>query len=297
MGTPDYASSILSHMIAADDIEVVAVYTQPDKPIGRKKTVTASPVKVTAREHHIDVYQPHRLRDDAVVAHLRSIPCHFIVVAAYGQILPQAILDHAPCINLHASVLPQYRGASPIQQSLLNGDIQSGVTAMLMDAGLDTGAILKIEKVTIADDEMVASLFNRLTQKAAVLTLEVLRTFNDIKPLPQDNAHATYCQKISKREGEVSFDDARRLYNKYRAYTPWPGLFLKGGLKLKKMKLEESESINSAGKILSIDKESVLVGCSKGSIRLFYVQPPSKKEMKTVDYLNGKRLGVEDTLS
>ncbi len=297
MGTPDYASSILEDMIAAEDIEVVAVYTQPDKPVGRKKTLTPPPVKTVAIENGIDVYQPYKLRDDEVVSQLQKIPCNFIVVAAYGQILPKSILDHAPCINLHASILPQYRGASPIQQSLLNGDKKSGVTAMLMDVGLDTGDILKIKEVDIADDEMVESLFNKLTKTASSLTLDVLRTFSDITLLAQNDAEATHCKKISKEHGEVSFNDARELFNKYRAYTPWPGVFLKSGLKLKKMTLEESESTNIAGKILSIDKESVLIGCSHGSIRLYNVQPPSKKEVKIFDYINGKRLSVEDNLT
>ncbi len=297
MGTPDYASSILEDMIAAEDIEVVAVYTQPDKPVGRKKTLTPPPVKTVAIENGIDVYQPYKLRDDEVVSQLQKIPCNFIVVAAYGQILPKSILDHAPCINLHASILPQYRGASPIQQSLLNGDKKSGVTAMLMDVGLDTGDILKIKEVDIADDEMVESLFNKLTKTASSLTLDVLRTFSDITLLAQNDAEATHCKKISKEHGEVSFNDARELFNKYRAYTPWPGVFLKSGLKLKKMTLEESESTNIAGKILSIDKESALIGCSHGSIRLYNVQPPSKKEVKIFDYINGKRLSVEDNLT
>ncbi len=159
MGTPDYAASILKTLICSEDIEVVAVYTQPDKPVGRKRVMTPPPVKVLAESENIMLYQPQCLRDKQTVAKLQTIHCHFIIVAAYGQILPEAVLDHAPCINLHASILPQYRGASPIQQSLLHGDTQSGVTAMLMDEGLDTGAILKISEVVIADDEMASSLF------------------------------------------------------------------------------------------------------------------------------------------
>ncbi|RLA69504.1 MAG: methionyl-tRNA formyltransferase, partial [Epsilonproteobacteria bacterium] len=141
MGTPDYASTILERIIATENMNVVAVYTQPDKPVGRKKVMTPAITKIVALEKDLSVYLPNRLRDDETVSELLKIKCDFIVVAAYGQILPKVILDHAPCINLHASILPQYRGASPIQQSLLNGDEESGVTAMLMDEGLDTGAI------------------------------------------------------------------------------------------------------------------------------------------------------------
>ncbi|HZF70232.1 MAG TPA: methionyl-tRNA formyltransferase, partial [Sulfuricurvum sp.] len=148
MGTPEYAGTILEALIQADDIEIVAVYTQPDKPVGRKGILTPPIVKVLAEKANLRVIQPNRLRDEAVVKDLLTIPCDMIIVAAYGQILPKAILDHAPCVNLHASILPQYRGASPIQQSLLNNDPISGVTAMWMDEGLDTGDIIKIETVS-----------------------------------------------------------------------------------------------------------------------------------------------------
>jgi methionyl-tRNA formyltransferase len=296
MGTPDYASRILQSLIEDDNIEVVAVYTQPDKPVGRKKVMTPPPVKVLAQEYNIALYQPNRLRDEDTVAQLLNISCDFIVVAAYGQILPKAILDHAPCINLHASILPEYRGASPIQQSLLNGDKESGVSAMLMDVGLDTGAILKIERIYIGDDEMVASLFDRLTDVAAGLTLDVLKTFDTLTPQPQNDAAATYCAKITKAQGEVSFDNAQLLYNRYRAFTPWPGVFLESGLKLKNIALENRNSSSASGKILSVDRESIVVGTPHGALRIFTVQPPSKKEMCVIDYLNGARLHCDDTL-
>ena len=297
MGTPDYASRILERLVAEAGIEVVAAYTQPDKPVGRKKVMTPPPVKTVAQEHGIPVYQPERLRDEAVVAELRQIPCDFIVVAAYGQILPQSVLDHAPCINLHASILPHYRGASPIQQTLLNGDSETGVTAMLMDAGLDTGAIIKIGRIAVGDDEMVASLFDRLTETAAELTVDVLEHFADYAPQPQEEALATHCSKISKADGEIAFDDAKTIYNQYRAFTPWPGIYLPDGLKLKRMALESAAGSHIPGEILRIDEDSVVVGCSEGALRLFTVQPPSKKEMAATDYLNGKRLAVADLLA
>ena len=297
MGTPDYAQKILESLIAEDGIEVVSVYTQPDKPVGRKKVLTPPPVKVTALEAGIEVYQPNRLRDEEVVSELLKTPCDFIVVAAYGQILPKEILSHAPSINLHASILPAYRGASPIQQTLLNGDKETGVTAMLMDVGLDTGDIIKISKIDVADDEMVESLFERLTLCASDLTLDVLHNYKSYKHLKQDDNIATHCAKITKADGMVIFDDAQKLYNKYRAFTPWPGIFLESGLKLKKITLEEVESQNKEAKIVSIDKDSIVVGCRKGTLRIFSVQAPSKKEIDILSYINGKRLKVEDTLS
>jgi methionyl-tRNA formyltransferase len=297
MGTPDYAQKILEKLIDEQSIEVVSVYTQPDKPVGRKKVLTSPPVKVTALNAGIDVYQPNRLRDTEVVQELLKTPCDFIVVAAYGQILPKEILSHAPSINLHASILPLYRGASPIQQTILNGDNETGVTAMLMDVGLDTGDIIKISKIDVRNDEMVESLFERLTECASKLTLDTLKNYTSYKQEPQDDTKATHCTKISKADGEVVFDNAKKLYNKYRAFTPWPGIFLASGLKLKKIVLEESHSNNEEGKILSIEKESIVVGCKEGSVRIFSVQAPSKKEVEIASYINGKRLKVEDTLS
>ncbi|MGB5966260.1 MAG: methionyl-tRNA formyltransferase [Sulfurimonadaceae bacterium] len=297
MGTPDYASEILKALVADKEINVVAVYTQPDKPVGRKKVMTPPITKMVALANNLPLYQPSRLRDEETVAELLEIECDFIVVAAYGQILPKAVLDHAPCINLHASILPDYRGASPIQQAILNGDKETGVTAMLMDVGLDTGDILKIEKIEIADDEMVATLFERLTECATSLTIDVLKNFSMYTPVAQDDAKSTHCTKITKQEGLVSFDDAQTLYNRYRAFTPWPGIYLDSALKIKKMTLVECEKNHKEGEILSVDKETITVGCTKGSVSIELVQPASKKEMSVIAYLNGKRLSLADTMA
>ena len=297
MGTPEYAQKILERLIETNGINVVAVYTQPDKPVGRKKVLTQPPVKVIAESKGLKVYQPNRLRDEEIVSELLSIDCDYIVVAAYGQILPKEILEHAPCINLHASILPELRGASPIQRILLDGKKETGVTAMLMDVGLDTGDIIKIDKINVADDEMVESLFDRLTDVAVELTVDVLQNFSSYKALKQDDSLATHCGKITKADGEVEFLDAETLYNKYRAFTPWPGIYLKSGLKLKKITLEEKESSNEAGKILAVDANSIVVACQRGSIRIERIQAPSKKEVDVLSYINGKRLSLEDTIS
>jgi methionyl-tRNA formyltransferase len=296
MGTPDYAASILEALIDADDIEVVSVYTQPDKPVGRKAILTPPIVKVVAEKANIPVIQPLKLRDEAIVAEVVAAPCDMIIVAAYGQILPKAILEYVPCVNLHASILPHYRGASPIQQSLLNNDSQSGVTAMWMDEGLDTGAIIKIESLAIADDEMVESLYERLTHTAVDLTLDVIRHWDRTSAEKQNDAEASQCKKILKSDGLIDFSDAREIYNRYRAYTPWPGLYLESGLKIKSMKLEEESSSAEAGKILAVDKESIVVQCTLGSLRIFRVQAPSKQETSVIDYLNGKRIGCGHSL-
>ena len=297
MGTPDYAEFILKTLIDDEAFDVVAVYTQPDKPVGRKRVMTPPVVKSLACANDIKVYQPNRLRDDDVVSELLSIKCDFIVVAAYGQILPKEILEHAPCINLHASILPSYRGASPIQQTLLNGDKQTGVTAMLMDEGLDTGDIIKIEKIDVNEDMMVEELFEKLTILACGLTIDVLKNFENYTLQKQDETLASHCKKITKADGEIVFDDALALYNKYRAFIPWPGIYLKSGLKLKKIKLLETKSNNKSAQILKIDKKSLIVGCTKGSIEIFSVQAPSKKEVDVISYINGKRLSLDDYIS
>lgn len=297
MGTPDYADHILNSLINDQNIEVVAVYTQPDKPVGRKKIITQPPVKVTALKNNIDVYQPNRLREESVVDKLLKIESDFIVVAAYGQILPLEVLNHAPCINLHASILPQYRGASPIQQSLINGDSKSGVTAMLMDVGLDTGDILQIEEVIIDNEMMVEELFLKLTSVASDLTLSVLKNFSDLSVEKQDDSKATHCKKIVKADGMVQFEDAKKIYNMYRAFTPWPGIFLESGLKIKEMKLFDGDSEHKSFEVLEIGADYAKIGCKKGSLLITKVQPPSKKEMRITDYLNGKRITVGNLLS
>ena len=295
MGTPDYAEKILQRLISEANINVVAVYTQPDKPVGRKKVMTEPLVKTLAKENDIEVYQPTRLRDEDTVTECLKIACDYIVVAAYGQILPRAILDHAPCINLHASILPQYRGASPIQQTLLNDDKTTGVTAMLMEEGLDTGDILKIETIDVPKDMMVETLFDALTDVATNLTVEVLENFTSYTPVKQNDDESTHCKKISKKDGEVAFNDAHELYNKYRAFTPWPGIYLENGLKLKRIELEDKCALYKAGTILEINSDNILVACEKGSIKIYTVQPQSKKEMDILSYVNGKRLTLEDT--
>jgi len=297
MGTPDYAGHILQKIIDTKDIEVVAVYTQPDKPVGRKKILTPPIVKTIALQNNIVVYQPNRLRDEKTIKEVIGIKCDYIVVAAYGQILPLEILQHAPCINLHASILPQYRGASPIQQTLLNGDCKTGVTAMLMDEGLDTGDIIKIKEIDVSKTEMAESLFDRLTDIACELTIDVLENFNSYTPIKQDDSLSSHCKKIGKQDGEVEFDDATVIFNKYRAFTPWPGIYLSSGLKLKKIELIENESQNESGKILDLEKDGVVIGCKRGSIKVLRVQPESKNEMDVISYINGKRLNIADTLS
>jgi len=232
MGTPHYAREILDTLIQSEDMEISLVLTQPDRPVGRKKILTPPPVKVLAEEHDIEVLQPQRLSEEGIEEAIKAANPDFIVVAAFGQILPKSILDIAPCINLHASLLPRYRGASPVQQSLLNGDDKTGVTSMLMEEGLDTGPVLEKVEFVIPPTMRLRALMEQLTNDACGLTLSTLRNYENITPQAQDESQATLCKKIKKSDGEVEFEDANVIYNKYRAFEGWPGIFTANGTNL-----------------------------------------------------------------
>ncbi len=297
MGTPDYAGVILENLFKQKDIDVVAVFTQPDKPVGRKQILTPPYVKKMVIDKGFDtqIFQPLNLKDKNTTDTIKELKPDFIVVAAYGQILPRSVLEIAPCINLHASLLPKYRGASPIQAAILNKEEFSGVTAMLMGEGLDTGDMLGYYYVEIEKSMMVEELFEKLSKTASVLSVDVLREFENINPIKQFDCDSTYAKKIKKVDGEVDFDDADELYTKYKAYTPWPGIFLKNGLKLKKISVLSDKGVSKPGEIIAIEERSVMVSCKKGAIKIERVQPNSKKEMNAKEYIIGKRLRVGDT--
>lgn len=298
MGTPDYATIILRQMTNSN-IEVPLVITQPDKPVGRKQILTPPHVKkwVLENENDIKIYQPKTLREKEVEEIISLYGPDFIVVAAFGQILPKNILDIAPCINLHASLLPKYRGASPIQTAILNNDIYTGVTAMLMEEGLDSGDILGFRYVEILD-KRVDALFDELSYAAANLTIDILENFKQIQPIRQLDADASYCVKIKKENGLFSFDESSdEIFTKYRAYTPWPGIFLNNGLKIKDMiYIENSDLHEKTGIISEIGKDFISVTCRVGLIKILKVQAPSKKEIGVIEYIRGKRLALGSKL-
>ena len=300
MGTPEYAAKILCALAEAK-FEIAAVFTQPDKPVGRKQILTPSEVKVYAQQHlpAVPIFQPATLKDEAVSAQIKELKPDFIVVAAYGKILPQSVLDIAPCINLHASILPKYRGASPIQSAILAGEKQTGVTAMLMDAGLDTGDMLDFT-YTPCEDKTAAQLFDELGDLAGELIVRVLRNFTNLTPLKQDDAQATHCKKIAKSDGLFSFEEsARQIYNKFRALTPWPGIYLSSGLKILDLKYlcGREDERRKPGEIIFDGKYYIYVACGGGgALCLETVQEPGKKPVDASAYLNGKRLGIGDFL-
>ena len=301
MGTPEYAAKIL-RALAEAKFEIAAVFTQPDKPVGRKQILTPSEVKVYAQQHlpAVPIFQPASLKDEAVAAQIKELKPDFIVVAAYGKILPQSVLDIAPCINLHASILPKYRGASPIQSAILAGEKQTGVTAMLMDAGLDTGDMLDFA-YTPCEDKTAAQLFDELGDLAGELIVRVLLNFTNLTPLKQEGAQATHCKKIAKSDGLFSFEEsARQIYNKFRALTPWPGIYLASGLKILDLKYlcGREDERRKPGEIIFDGKYYIYVACGGGgALCLETVQEPGKKLVDASAYLNGKRLGIGDIVS
>jgi methionyl-tRNA formyltransferase len=296
MGTPHYAREILESLIQSDDMEVSLVLTQPDRPVGRKKVLTPPSVKVLVVEHGIEVLQPNRLSDEGIFEAIRDTKPDFIVVAAFGQILPKNILDIAPCINLHASILPQYRGASPVQQSLLNGDEKSGVTSMLMEEGLDTGDILETVEFVIPEEMRLYALMEQLTIDACELTLSTVRNFDTITPQKQDETQATLCKKIKKSDGEIDFEDATVIYNKYRAFEGWPSIFSSNGTKFDGVAFIDKETSYKAYEILAFEDEAVIVGCTKGALKIETLQPASKKAMTAKAYCMGRGLKVGNTI-
>lgn len=298
MGTPMYASVILEALMQRH--KIVALVAQEDKKAGRnmqlKMPHTKELLVSKGLENKIPIFQPSKL-DEEFYAKISQISCDVIVVAAYGKILPKRILDLAPCINLHASILPKYRGASPIQSAILEQDEYFGVTAMKMEEGLDCGDILGILAFK-NQNEGALELFSKLSSKAAQLTLELLEIGLDkISPLKQLECKKSLCKKIKKEDGRIELKDAKEVFLKSLAYEGWPEISLQNQIKIKNIQLNEEESNNQEGVILQIQRDKILLGCKKGSIFVSTIQAPSKKPMNAYDYLQGKRLKVGDILS
>ncbi|MBP6163289.1 MAG: methionyl-tRNA formyltransferase [Aliarcobacter sp.] len=298
MGTPDYATTIFIELLKSK-YEIVGLFTQPDKPVGRKQILTPPHIKQYCIDENIElpIFQPLKLKNNQEAKEeIQNLKPDFILVAAYGQILPKDILDIAPCINLHASLLPNYRGASPIQESLLNDDSFTGVTSMLMEEGLDSGDILGFQYLKITRTMEVSEAFEKLSHIAAQLTITTLDNFENINAIKQNESLVTFCKKIKKDDGLVDFCDAKKLFLKYKAYSYWPGVFLSSELKLKDIELNEELSQNNEGEILEINKDFILIGCKKGSLKIKTLQAPSKKAMSSVDFVRGQRLEVGNIL-
>lgn len=302
MGTPEFAVPCLNALIKADfKFNIKAVYTQPDKPVGRKQILTAPPVKQLALEHNIDVFQPSKVRKNSeVLEHLKSLDLDLIVVVAYGKILPQEILDIPKygCINVHASLLEKYRGAAPIQWSIANGEKETGVTTMLMDAGMDTGDILLKKSIEIKTDDTTITLSHKLSDLGADLLIETIPQLinKSIIPIKQDNSKATMAPIINKIDGEINwYKSAEEIYNLLRAFTPWPGIYTiynDSSLKINECNvIAGSSSLNyRAGQVVELTKTGFIVATGNGLLNITKVQPSGSKEMSAGDFVRGYRL-------
>ncbi|MFM5684901.1 methionyl-tRNA formyltransferase [Aeromonas caviae] len=295
-GTPDFAARHLAALLSSGH-EVVAVYTQPDKPAGRGQKLTASPVKELALAHDLPVYQPASLRNEAAQAELAALGADLMVVVAYGLILPKAVLDtpRLGCINVHGSLLPRWRGAAPIQRSIWAGDAETGVTIMQMDVGLDTGAMIRKVTCPIASDETSASLYDKLAglgPQALVDTLDAMAAGNTAAE-PQDDALANYAEKLSKEEARIDWSmDAVAIERCIRAFNPWPiSWFEVAGQTVKVWQAEVLPKAHgqAAGTLLKADKQGIEVATGQGVLRLLTLQPPGKKAMSVSDLLNSRR--------
>ena len=293
MGTPDFAVPCLQRLLE-DGHEVPAVFTQPDKPVGRHAVLPPPPVKQLALSHGIPVYQPTKMRDGTAAALLRELAPDCLVVVAYGRILPQEILDVPPrgCVNIHGSLLPRYRGAAPIQWSVIRGETVTGVTSMFMDAGMDTGDIIDTLTTPIGENETAGELFERLAPLGARLLSTTLAAIADgtVTRRPQNDAEATMAPMLEKAMGRLDLTrPARELHNQVRGMNPWPGAFCTaGGKTLKIHETRVAAGSGAPGTLLCADP--VTVACGEGALQLVTVQPEGKPRMAAEAWLRGARL-------
>lgn len=294
MGTPDFAVGTLEEIIKAGH-EVVLVVSQPDKAVGRSKALKYTPVKACALAHGIEVYQPEKIRDAACVEYLRGYEPDIIIVEAFGQIIPKAILDmpRFGCVNVHASLLPKYRGAAPIQWAIINGDAVTGVTTMRMDEGLDTGDMILKQEVIIREDETGGSLFDRLSEtgaKLCVQTMEAIEAGTAVYT-PQDESAATHTKKIYKELGSIDWTrDAKSIECLIRGLDPWPSAYTRLGdktLKIWRAQVIPTDSGAAPGCIVKVEKNRILVQTGEGMLALLEVQLEGKKRMPVDAFLNG----------
>lgn len=297
MGTPDFAVPSLEILI--EKFNVTAVFTQPDRPKGRGKKIAMSPVKETAIKYDIPVYQPEKIRKEPEMLELlKKLNPDFIVVVAFGQILPKEVLEipKKACINLHASLLPKYRGAAPINWAIINGEKVSGNTTMLMDVGLDTGNMLLKQEVKISENMTMGELHDDLMEKGAGLLAETIVSYDDITPIKQNDEKTCYASKINKKIGEIDWNiSAEKIHNLIRGLNPWPAAYTTYNDKI--MKLYESEVIkkennSEPGTIIECSKDGIKVAAKDGIVNIKKIQFPGKKPLNVDEYLRGHSIEV-----
>lgn len=292
-GTPDFATEALKALLSSNH-QVIAVYTQPDRPAGRGRKLTFSPVKQLALDHQVPVRQPKTLREESAQASLAALNADLMVVVAYGLLLPQAVLD-APrlgCVNIHASLLPRWRGAAPIQRAIMAGDRESGVTIMQMEAGLDTGPILHTLRCPIHAHDNGGDLHDRLSSLGAQALMEVLPELaaGTVNPEHQDDALANYATKLDKQESRIDWhQSAQQIDRQVRAFNPWP--VAQADFKGKVMRIWESRVVEAEveaqpGTVVVAGKDGIDVATGEGLLRIRQLQMPGKRAMAAADFLN-----------
>lgn len=299
MGTPEFAVQVLEAIVKAGH-EVVGVYTQPDKPKGRGKSMQYTPVKEKAVEYNIPVFQPEQVRKPEVVEQMKKLKPEAIVVVAFGQILPETILNLPPlgCINVHASLLPKYRGAAPIQRVIIDGEKESGVTTMYMAKGLDTGDMIEKMVVPIEPKETGGTYHDKLAAAGAQLCLSTLQKLADgtAPRIPQDDELSCYAHMLNKSMGELDFQKpAEELERLIRGLNPWPSAYtrLEGKtLKIYEADVIEEEGTAEPGTVTAVDKKSFTVQCNPGALRITSLQLEGKKRMETAAFLLGYRIST-----
>ncbi|HWP50422.1 MAG TPA: methionyl-tRNA formyltransferase [Clostridia bacterium] len=296
MGTPDFAVPSLQRLLD-DGHDILAVYSQPDKPQGRHFLLTPPPVKVLAQQHNIPVYQPETFKDADAQAQLAALSPELIVVAAYGKLLPKAVLDIPTkgCINVHGSLLPKYRGAAPIQWAVINNEPTAGVTIMQMAQGLDTGDLLLKKETQIGEDETAGELFDRVAELGAQALSEAVATLDTLIPIAQDDAQACWSPPLKKTDGEVSWtQDAKTVYARIRGVTPWPGAYtLFGGKRLKIHRAALCDwTITTVVPGELLDNKRLIIACGSGAVELLEVQLEGAKRIAAADFIRGQRLNL-----
>ncbi|EMQ4279590.1 methionyl-tRNA formyltransferase [Vibrio alginolyticus] len=299
-GTPDFAARHLAALLSSEH-EVIAVYTNPDRPAGRGKKLAAPPVKQLALEHNIPVHQPESFKSDEAKQELADLNADLMVVVAYGMLLPQAVLDTPKlgCINVHGSILPRWRGAAPIQRSIWAGDAETGVTIMQMDIGLDTGDMLKIATLPIEATDTSASMYEKLAELGPEALIDCLVDIAAGKAVPvkQDDELANYAKKLSKEEARINWnDDAAHIERCVRAFNPWPMSHFEAAensIKVWQSRVAEQTSDKPAGTIVQADKTGIYVATGNGVLVLEQLQVPGKKAMSVQDILNSRAAWFE----
>ena len=298
-GSPEFAVPALGALLSCGECEVIAVITQPDKPVGRKQILTPTPVKALAREKGLEVYDFKRIRDN--VAEVKSLGADAMITCAYGQILTQEVLDCFPkgVWNLHASLLPKFRGASPVQSAIRAGQSQTGVTVMMTELALDSGDIMLVKRCEIGDKTAgeLADTLSVLAAEAAVEAVKFLKAGN-VQLLMQDEAKVSFCKKINKSDCKLDFTkSAKEVLRAIKAFSPQPAAYCNhGGLNLNILNADLIDGNGKAGEVLSADKRGVCVACGEGAVLITLLHPAGGKVMPARDFVNGRKIKVGDVL-